>query len=78
MFSSSYDDVGLGGDLGIVVDSLMVVDFNIYDRVFDKEVERIKGMKSRDGDGGMMIYYMRFNDFEEKKEGFWGLFNKIV
>ncbi|VBB86785.1 Putative calcium/calmodulin-dependent protein kinase kinase [Podospora comata] len=77
-FSSSHDDAGLGGDLGIVADSPTAADFNIYDRAFDKEVERIKGMKSRDGDGGTTIYHTRFNDPEEKKEGLWGLFNKTA
>ncbi|KAK0732749.1 kinase-like domain-containing protein [Apiosordaria backusii] len=82
-FSSSHDDAGLGGGegggFGIVADSPTAADFNIYDRAFDLEVERIKrssSVKNREREA--KIYHTRFNDPEEKKkgEGLWGLFSK--
>lgn len=56
-----------------VSDSPSAVDFNIYDRAFDAEVERIKRSTSRKGSGrggpgggGVEVYHTRFNSYGER------------
>lgn len=53
-FPNPHDDDGdqAGQAAGVVSDSPTVVDFNVYDRAFEEECERIKRSSSRRGGGG--------------------------
>ena len=58
--------------VGVVSNSPTAADFNIYERAFDRELERIKQSTSRKRTGGHDITRQRLSETEPQASGWYG------